>query len=164
MELEINEDFKEYFYYKEGSLFWKKQPANNVKKGDEAGSLNKYGYKQVRFKKKLFYCHRIIWFLFNGKNPIGQIDHINGIRSDNRIENLRVISNRENCQNKTRHREGKLVGAHFKKNNKTKKWSSSIRINGKLFHIGNFDTEEEANKAYLKKLNELMILSGGNIW
>lgn len=108
---------------------------------------NSYGYCLVRFNGKLIRQHVIIWILSTGKDiPIGlQIDHINGNKIDNRIENLRLVTNRGNSQNRKHHRGGQLVGASYDKRNG--KWQSRIYINKNIF-IGYFDTEQEANQAY----------------
>lgn len=84
---------------KSGLLFWK-TTSRNAKKGNIAGTLSKHnGYRIIQLGKKLYPIHRIIWFLEKQKWP-SSIDHINGNRSDNRIENLRECTQRENCINK----------------------------------------------------------------
>jgi len=107
--------------------------------------------------RKNFKIHKLIQSSFQLGS--GLIDHINGERSDNRLENLRVVTHRENNQNRKHHREGRLVGASFNKAfaETPKPWQSRIRINGKTKHLGFFKTEIEANKAYtnaFKKLRE----------
>lgn len=88
-------------------------------------------------------------------NPEGMcIDHINGNSLDNRKSNLRVVTTRENLQNKEDHRSGRLVGTTFKK--KEKKWMSQIRFGKTRKFLGYFKTEHEANQAYLKAYNELI--------
>jgi len=86
------ENVKEWFDYKDGKLYWKQQPANQIKVGTEAGCLNSYGYCRVRFKGREYMVHRLVW-LWHGKDLIDnlQIDHINQIKTDNRIENLRQV-------------------------------------------------------------------------
>ncbi len=116
-----------------------------AKVGEDVGSKNAEGYWVTRFKKKDMYVHRIVWELINGEIPKGlSIDHINGDRGDNRIENLRVVSARGNGQNRAEHRSGRLVGA----TKDGKRWKAQLRINGKSIHIGRYDTELEAHKAY----------------
>lgn len=105
------------------------------------------GYCQVWFNGKLIYYHVIIWILSTGKDiPQGlEIDHINGNKIDNRIENLRLVTGRINNQNKGIHRKGHLVGAGFYK--RIGKYQALIYI-GKLIHLGYYETEQEAHRAY----------------
>ena len=63
------------------------------------GVLDKDGYLRLKIKKKVFLAHRIVWFLNNGQFPDGEIDHINRIRTDNRIENLRIADRITQCRN-----------------------------------------------------------------
>ena len=106
------------------------------------------GYARVgRSKDKM---HRILL-----GNPYGMlIDHINGNSLDNRKSNLRVVTNRENQQNRTLHRAGKLCGCCYEK--QRKKWKSQIKINKLIKHLGYFKTEHEAHQAYMKACNELI--------
>lgn len=108
-----------------------------------------YGYCTVSVNGKTLKYHRIIWILNYGTiSREMQIDHINGDRSDNRLENLRLVTNRQNQQNRDIHRNGKLVGAVFHK--QTKKWNAQTMINGKSMSLGYFDTEREAHAKYVK--------------
>ena len=81
------------------------------------------------------------------------VDHINGNSLDNRKENLRIVTNRENMLNTSVHRSGRLFGAIFHK--KANKWMSQIRVKGIKKHLGMFKTEHEAHQAYIKAYNEL---------
>lgn len=106
------------------------------------------GYCQVGFNGRMVYYHTIIWVLSTGKDiPQGlEIDHINGNKLDNRIENLRVVSHRKNGQNMKVHRDGQLVGCYYHK--RVKRYVSKIQINSKLIHVGYYETEQEAHRAY----------------
>lgn len=81
------------------------------------------------------------------------IDHINGDRADNRVENLRVCTRRENCSfdNVKRHKRSKIIGAQF--DISKQKWIPKIRINNIIYNLGSFDTDLEAGEAYQKALN-----------
>ena len=106
------------------------------------------GYCQVGFNGTKVLYHVIIWILSTGKDiPKGmQIDHINGNKIDNRIENLRLVTNRRNQQNRKKHREGQLFGCYF---NKSKgKYQTQIQISGKIIYLGRYKTEQEAHEAY----------------
>lgn len=95
------------------------------------------------------FMHRIVM-----RAPKGMmVDHLNGNSLDNRKQNLRICTNRENQQNRTNHRSGRLVGASFHK--ETGKWRARIKIDGNQKHIGLFKTEIEAHEAYMNALKEL---------
>jgi hypothetical protein len=106
------------------------------------------GYCQVKFNGTTIRYHTIIWILSTGKDipESMEIDHINGNKLDNRIENLRVVSHRINIQNMKVHRDGQLVGCAF--NKRDKRYVPNIQINSKLIHLGYFNTEQEAHEAY----------------
>jgi hypothetical protein len=96
----------EWLYYDEHSascLKWKKPVPNfNIQAGADAGGMSKTGYFNVKLKSKLYKCHRIVWVLIHHKDIESDlvIDHINGVRSDNRIVNLRTVSYSENNRNR----------------------------------------------------------------
>ncbi|WP_162997615.1 HNH endonuclease [Pseudomonas sp. LTJR-52] len=68
---------------------------------NSAGSFDTYGYLIIKIKGRQYKAHRLCWLYVHGVMPDGNIDHINGIRSDNRIANLRVVSQADNCRNST---------------------------------------------------------------
>lgn len=145
---ELEERIMEYLRYEDGKLFWKRDILHTAKAGSRAGGLRKNGYRQLYIKKRSIKEHRVVWFIVHGYWPT-VIDHINGIKSDNRIENLREATDRENSQNHPRHRNGKLVGATLIKNGL---WQSRINFNGKTHILGSFWNEREAHSAYLGAL------------
>lgn len=123
--------------------------SNDGKPGDPAGSVpNKVtGYVAVSVDGRLYYAHRLAWLYVHGVWP-QNIDHRNGNRADNKLDNLRECSKSENAQNqkrKTNNRSG-FVGVHF--DSVTGRWRASIRISGKTTKLGRFDTREEAAAAY----------------
>jgi len=150
-----NNVIKECLKYepKTGKIYWNYNKICSKKKiGGEAGYLNKRGYIEIRINYKLYTAHRVAWFLHYGEWPKQQIDHINGIRNDNRIENLRDVSCRENGQNRIEHRCGKLPGTSYLIKNK--KWQAQIQIKGKIVYLGIFKTEIGAHEKYLQFLKE----------
>lgn len=134
-----------------GTLIWRNVTHANKKFliGQFAGTFDDEGYTIVKLRRRPYKIHRLIWFLENGTWP-EQIDHINGDREDNRIENLREAKARLNCQNKQHHRNGNLVGATFNKFHQ--RWQSQIEIDRKRKHLGYYDTEVKAHEAYLRAL------------
>lgn len=117
--------------------------------GKIVGRKHVRGYLEVRIKKKYYLLHRLAWIYVNGREP-ETIDHINGIKTDNRISNLRNCSQRENCQNLLpgkRNTSGYL-GVH--KDKKSGKFRAEIGVDNQNIYLGMFDTAEEASEAYLK--------------
>jgi hypothetical protein len=115
--------------------------------GDVAGFCGGGGYREIRLLGYRFGAHRLAWLYVYGVWPTKQIDHINGVRSDNRIVNLREATQAENQWNrkKTRGAKCKLKGVHFDKG----RFRAAIRVNSKLIHLGGYATEEEAHAAYV---------------
>ena len=104
----IDPDIVNYLSYDptSGIITWIKKRLK-VSVGKEAGCLHSDGCRIIGFNGKTYKAHRVAWFLHYGENP-GEIDHINGIRDDNRIENLRVVTHYENMQNTVHHRNLKI--------------------------------------------------------
>lgn len=92
---------RELFDYDEvsGKLTWKVNRGSRGRIGNEAGTIQPDGYRRVAINGKTCAAHRLIWFYQTGKWPKDQIDHINGIRDDNRFCNLREANNSQNMMN-----------------------------------------------------------------
>lgn len=148
------DELKKFLTYdpETGFFTWIKISSNNTSVGHRAGSKETSGYWIITFKAEIYKAHRIAWLFVHGAQPFGQIDHINGKRDDNRISNLREVTNRENQQNNWRHRAGKNVGVSFKKDKN--KWKAYTHVLGKQKHLGYFETESEAFMARKKFLSE----------
>jgi hypothetical protein len=139
---------KEIFDYVDGSLVCK-IPRSFLKIGDVAGHQRNDGYIDICVDKKIYFAHRLIFMFFNGYFP-KEIDHINNIRNDNRIENLREVTHLQNQWNhslKINNTSG-FKGVSFVK--KTGKWRAQINENSKKRYLGMFLTPEEAHQAYCK--------------
>ena len=87
----------ELFEYRDGKLYRKVAKANG-KAGEEAGHVNKVGYRVVTLDGKIKLVHRLIYQMTHGECP-EFLDHINGVRTDNRIENLRPANKSQNAAN-----------------------------------------------------------------
>lgn len=150
------EFLRECFEYRDGVLYWRERPAWHFQKvadcmafntktaGKAAGKLADSGYVQVGLRINgrtiSMSAHRVIWAMHYGKWPDLHIDHINRIRNDNRIENLREVTPAQNAENSSWRRVHPYVGPH--------RWggfSAQTNIGGqRAVHLGIFDTEAEA--------------------
>jgi len=140
---EISADFvREIFEYKDGLLFRKKGGKKDWA-GKPAGTLGSGGYLQVRVKGKLYLIHRLVWIL-HGKEFAPIIDHINGNKLDNRIENLRASSQSQNSMNRKQRSDNTsgIKGVRWSKHKQ--KWIGTIGINYKNYSAGEFDNKEDA--------------------
>ncbi len=137
-----------------GIFSWAVSTTYGVVAGRRAGGKYAVGYRYLSVDKRRYYEHRLAWLYVYGKWPEHEIDHIDGVRDNNAIRNLRDLTHAQNCQNirKTGKSSG-LLGAHFSK--KMDCWTANIRVDGKVFYLGVFDTEEEAHAAYLAKKREI---------
>ena len=115
-------------------LIWKKSPSRNTKAGNFAGTQCKDGYFAVSFANKKIKAHKIVWFLHYKSWPKKLIDHINGNKFDNRIENLREASFSENQANKRLSKQNisGIKNVYLHRN----KWMVCIRKNKKEHFFG----------------------------
>lgn len=109
------------------------------------------GYVQLCIDGTRYRAHRLAWLYHYGTLPDDFIDHINGQRDDNRIANLRVVTNAVNMQNvhsQYKNSRSGLTGAKWHK--KQRKFVAAISVNGRPKHLGTFSTAEEARTAYIE--------------
>ncbi len=132
-----------------GLFTWKVRRNNFVHAGSTAGTVGTGGYIYIRIDKSPFMAHRLAWFYSHGEWPKHHIDHINGIPSDNRPENLRECSMAENLQNTKQYKNSTtgLTGAYF--NKRANIFTSAITCKGKQIFLGRFATAELAHQAYV---------------
>jgi len=138
-----------------GLFTWKVSPTNSVKKGSIAGTPDKYGYVTIRISGKLYMAHRLAWLYVYGKFPEKQIDHINHDKADNKINNLRDVSNSINQINigiRSNNTSG-VKGVTF--NRQEKKWHSFIKIKGRKNHIGSYRLFNDAVQA--RQITEIIL-------
>lgn len=132
---------EQFRYDPEDGSIWKRV-------GHETGS----GYQRVSLGiGKFVQAHRLAWMLTHGEWPKQHVDHINGDRSDNRLQNLRDIPQVHNQQNERRARKNNksgLLGASWSK--AMGRWTARIHYDGKHHFLGYFDTAEAAHAVYLE--------------
>lgn len=128
-----------------GILKWRKGRGNKSGAGAIAGSINSGGHLCLKFKGKGYLVHRIAWLIHFGQWPEHQVDHVNRIKTDNRIINLRAATSTENKRNTGLRRDNtsgcKGVCWHKDKG----KWFAIVRINNKQKHLGYYDDIELAD-------------------
>ena len=133
-----------------GLFSWlKKKPQGRY--NQHLGWITDKGYVEICIAQKRLKAHRWAWFYVYGELP-KQIDHINGDKTDNRLCNLRVVTNKQNHENRgaQNNNTSGFKGVTSFKN----KWRAQITHNRKNHHIGLFDTPEKAHAAYKQKANE----------
>ena len=143
-------DFHKIFTYKDGELLWAEKVSDKVVVGKPAGWLKGNGYKHVSVKNIQLPVHHIVWKMFNGEfvDEGLEIDHINGIRADNRIENLRAVTRTNNSMNKGGYgRTTPYRGVY-------KLPSGKFCVRFKREYLGSYETVEEAAKVWNKRALE----------
>ena len=142
-------------YDPETGVFTRRVRLSNRSKMQNLGTVSNNGYFRFSVDGRNYFSHRLAWLYMNGNWPEHDIDHINGIRNDNRIANLRAVSRALNLQNmreaKTNSHSG-LLGVALDQRGK---WAASIQTFGERTRLGRFDTKEQAYAAYLSAKRRL---------
>lgn len=123
--------------------------------GKVAGALNAQGYVQVVYRYRFYRAHRLVFAFVHGRHPEGMLDHINGIRNDNRPENLREVDAFQNGANRglgSNNTSGYKGVSWSKSENR---WRANVKVRGKTYSIGSFLTREEAVEAYARAAAKL---------
>jgi len=145
--LTLQKLYEMFFYCQETGLFIRKIGVKGSSAGAVSGSQMSKGYLQIGVNKRKYLAHRLAWFYVYKVWPDGQIDHINGIKTDNRIENLRCVTNKQNHENsgiKSSNSSG-FRGVSFYKRDGT--WTAQLTHNYKNIYLGRFATKEQAAQA-----------------
>lgn len=149
----IPADLIDALAYEGGHLVWR---AGNKKGRAATSTYEDDGRGKVWWHGKGYAAARVVWRFVTGTDPVGEIDHINGDPSDNRIANLRDIPHWMNMENQRRaqaHGKAKLLGVSSDQGC----FRARISVNGKRQHIGTFKTAEEAHRAYLDAKRRLHV-------
>lgn len=150
------ETFREFIHYdpETGVFTWIKDKGT-ARAGDVAGAVSEAnGYRQLCFAGLKLGAHRFVFFYQNGEFPKGYIDHIDGDKTNNRRSNLRLVSNKLNCENRKRAQVNNKLGV-LGVTKSCSRYAATIKHHGKKIWIGTFDTPEEAHQAYLEKKREI---------
>lgn len=136
---------RELFYYKDGNLYWKNAPSGKIKKDSIVGTINAHGYRVTKINYKGYRVHRLIYLYHHGYLP-DIVDHIDGNKLNNNIENLREVTQTQNQHNRKINKSNTsgIKGVYWHKTKK--KWLAGCSHNGKWKNFGPFATKEEAEK------------------
>jgi len=137
-----------------GEFVWLKRPMKKSLIGKRAGAINGRGYVFIGLNNESYAAQRLAWLYMTGEWPKHEIDHINGVKTDNRFENLRDVTSTVNQQNVRRARKGSatgILGVYRHRHG----FRTSIQVGGVSRYIGCFETAAEAQEAYLKARREL---------
>ncbi len=149
---------RELFAYdpQTGALEWRVASRGVLKRPRRAGSPNKMGYIVTQVLGRTYLNHRLAWLIAYGEWPENQIDHINGDPADNRLCNLRDVTNTANQENQRHARRDNKLGllgvcwcAYHSK------FKASIRVRGKKINIGYYRSPAAAHEAYLTAKRQL---------
>ena len=141
------EEADRLFTYDGENLRWKVRPSHTtIQVGDVAGCLlrdrNGKEYWRVMVNGKDYLAHRLIWLLVHKVWPKNQIDHIDGNSLNNRIENLRDVTNAENQKNLKKPKNN--TSGHVGVRRHRGKWQAQIKVSGRYIHLGYFTNLDEA--------------------
>lgn len=129
-----------------GLLYWLINRTNGRKIGDVAGCSDKNGYVVIKLLDRQYFAHRLVWFYVHGEWP-PRLDHKDGVKNNNRLENLREATSSQNCMNRRHQKRAKyLKGVSYSVRDRL--FSAGLMKDGKRYHLGCFKTELEAHAAY----------------
>lgn len=125
--------------------------------GAKAGAKDAHGYVVIRVDKILYKAHRLAWLYAHGAWPVQSIDHINRVRDDNRISNLRDVGQSENTLNGSLRRANKSGATGVRWDSLRQRWVAGIKVRYRAIHLGRYNTKEEAVAA--RKAAEAQVLN-----
>ena len=138
-----------------GEFTWIRKTCDKVVIGSIAGSMQTNGYACIRINRKLYLSHRLAFMYMTGAFPVLDVDHINGIRTDNRWCNLREVTRKENSKNGAKPSTNTSGVLGVGKHRNTGKWTARISVNNKTKYLGLFadfsdavQARQEANVLY----------------
>jgi len=150
------EELREMLNYcpETGVFTWKMQTGSRAAVGKEAGNIHHTGYHNIRIKRITYQAHRLAWLHYYGKEPKKYLDHVNGVKNDNSIKNLREASQQENMCNQGRPITNKTGFKGVSWVERIKKYHAQCQVAGKKYRLGYYLTPEEAYQAYVAFVTE----------
>lgn len=137
-----------------GVFTWLQKPAKYIAAGSQAGAVNACGYVSITLHKRPYLAHRLAWLYMTGKFPSDCVDHINGMRSDNRWRNLREANHALNQQNKRGANSNSKTGV-LGVSRSGRGYRAALGVNGRNYYSRTFATVEEASAAYIAMKRQL---------
>jgi hypothetical protein len=157
--LPTQNELLDIFDYQDGVLIWKMRTSKhtndarfNTRCAGKAAGCKKTstGYINIRLNNAIYLAHRLVYVYHHGDCLDGKnIDHIDGNRTNNRIENLRVATTKENTQNRGKQKNNTTGFKGVTYHHKDRKYQAQIHSNGKMLFLGYYDTPELASAAYV---------------
>lgn len=146
------EELSEELHYNQatGKFIRRIARSNSVKIGEEAGNVGGTGYRHIYVNGRRFLAHRLAFLYVTGEFPIGEVDHINGERSDNRWTNLRAVSNVQNSRNQKKPVTNTSGHIGVCWHSAASKWMAQIQLGRRNKYLGLFDKIEDAVSARIE--------------
>lgn len=140
-----------------GRFSWIAPTNRRIRAGQLAGCTRSDGYVTIKVDGKIYLAHRLAWLYTHGALPEMDIDHVNGIPCDNRMNNLRLVTDSENMQNlhkpMSSNTTSGILGVSF--DARRKRWVAQIRAGGVTRFLGRFNTPHAADGAYRQAKKQL---------
>jgi hypothetical protein len=136
-----------------GSFVWNVRRGGKANAGSRSECMDSKGYYRIGIDGKRYLAHRLAWFYTHGEWPDGLIDHVNRVRTDNRLENLRVVPPAKNAWNRSKSsaHDNPALGVSFSTDpRRSSKWFAYITRDKKRVGLGHYATKEEAIAARLR--------------
>lgn len=144
--------FQNVFEYRDGNLYWTNNGPIKMR-GKLAGTINERGYVKVSVADKRYGVHQIVFAMHNGYIP-ENIDHINGNKSDNRIENLRPATKAQNGYNRKLPPNNTSGAKNVSYRADTNKWRVDVRVDGKSHCFGSYEDFDLAELVAIEARNK----------
>ena len=138
-----------------GRFTWRAPISPRVRPGAFAGNLHHTGYRRLMLDGRRYGEHQLVWLAETGDFPSHRIDHINGVRDDNRRINLRPATAKQNNENTPVRKDNTSGYRGVSWRVRSRKWVAQIQHNKRKIHLGYFDTLEEARRAYTQTATQL---------
>lgn len=137
-------DASTLFAYDNGVLIWRTSGISTKNfQSKVAGTVAKRGYVHIQYNRKIYKAHRLVYFMHTGELPVA-VDHINGVLTDNRIENLRAATSVENQRNAKLRADSTSKVKNVCWHKRSQKWTVQLSVNRKIKHFGAFKDLELA--------------------